>query len=231
MNTPEGTKLPISHNHDVSEVLVTITAKVEQTEATPTTALDAATRVPALPSLWERATGRAWSTGGGITVRQPRESEQLREEVQEAHQPLSPAAISTDFPLSALREQLVALQLQTEMAELTAREALARRTTAEHLLAAQDLQDTLSRRSRSQSPSSLSVERPPSPPLGTSDMSRLVQLFEEQRRADRREADEQRREDRRVAEEREERYHRAAEEREARREAHHEAQLVALATN
>jgi hypothetical protein len=60
-------------------------------------------------------------------------------------------------------------------------------------------------------------------------MSRLVQLFEEQRRADRREADEQRREDRRVAEEREERYHRAAEEREARREAHHEAQLVALA--
>ena len=93
-----------------------------------------------------------------------------------------------------------------------------------------DLEDALSRHSRSSSPP---AERPPSPPRfpsGTSDVASLVQLFEEQRRADRREADEQRREDRRAAEEREERYHRAAEDREARREAHHEAQLAALAT-
>ena len=196
--------------------------------------MSAATRVPASPSLWERATGRAWSTGGGITVRQPRESERPGEEVQEALQvqPLSPSAPATESPLSALREQLLAMQWQTEMAELTAREALARRTAAEHLLAAQDLQDALSRRSRSQSPSSPPAERPPSPPLpasGTFDVARLAQLFAEQRRADRREADEQRREDRRAAEEREERYHRAADDREARREAHHEAQLAALA--
>jgi hypothetical protein len=88
------------------------------------------------------------------------------------------------------------------MAELTAREALARRTTAEHLLAAQDLQDALSRRSRSQSPSSPPAERPPSPllsPSGTFDVARLTQLFEEQRRADRRAANEHRREDRRAA--------------------------------
>ena len=236
MNTPAGTELPISHN--VSEVLVTVTTEVEQTEVTPITALEeelqraAATRVPASPSLWERATGRAWSTGGGITVRQPRESERPGEEVQEALQPLSPSAPATESPLSALREQLLAMQWKTKLAELTAREALARRTAAEHLLAAQDLQDALSRRSRSQSPSSPPAERPPSPPLppsGTFDVARLAQLFAEQRRVDRREADEQRREDRRAAEEREERYHRAADDREARREAHHEAQLAALA--
>jgi hypothetical protein len=90
--------------------------------------MSAATRVPASPSLWERATGRAWSTGGGITVRQPWEPERPREEVPQALQPLSPSAPATEFPLSALREQLSALQWQTEMAELTAREALARRT-------------------------------------------------------------------------------------------------------
>ena len=233
MNTPAGTELPISHN--VSEVLVTVTTEVEQTEVTPITAPEeelqraAATRVPASPSLWERATGRAWSTGGGITVRQPRESERPREEGQEALQSLSPSAPTTELPL-AQREQLLDLQWRTEMAELTTREALARRSTAEHLLAAQDLEDALSRHSRSSSPP---AERPPSPPRfpsGTSDVASLVQLFEEQRRADRREADEQRREDRRAAEEREERYHRAAEDREARREAHHEAQLAALAT-
>ena len=90
MNTPAGTELPISHN--VSEVLVTVTTEVEQTEVTPITAPEeelqraAATSVPASPSLWERATGRAWSTGGGITVRQPRGSERPREEGQEALQ-------------------------------------------------------------------------------------------------------------------------------------------------
>jgi hypothetical protein len=190
--------------------------------------MSAATRVPASPSLWERATGRAWNTGGGITVRQPRESDRPREEGQETLQPISPSAPATELPLSALREQLLALQWQTEMAELTAREALARRTTAEHLLAAQGLQDALSRRSRSPSPSS-PPSSPPLFPAGTSDVARLAQLFEEQRRADRREADDQRREDRRAAEEREERYHRAAEDRAARREVHHEAQLAALA--
>jgi hypothetical protein len=117
MNTPVGTELPISHN--VGEVLVTVTTEVEQTEVTPTMApeeepqMSAATRIPASPSLWERATGRAWSTGGGITVRQPRGSERPREEVQEALQPLSPSAPAREFPLSALREQLLALQWQT----------------------------------------------------------------------------------------------------------------------
>ena len=57
MNTPAGTELPISHN--VSEVLVTVTTEVEQTEVTPITAPEeelqraAATRVPASPSLWD----------------------------------------------------------------------------------------------------------------------------------------------------------------------------------
>ena len=139
MITPAGAELPISHN--VSEVLVTITTEVEQTEVTSITApeeepqMAAATHVPASPSLWERATGRAWSTGGGVTVRQPRESERPRVEVQDALPPLSPLAQATGVLQSVQREQLLALQWQTEMAELTLREALARRTTAEHLLA------------------------------------------------------------------------------------------------
>jgi hypothetical protein len=117
--------------------------------------MSAATRVPALQSLWERATGRTWSTGGGIMVRQPLESERQREEVQEALQSLSPsapadvsAAGTTLGPamLSALLEQLLALQRQTKVAELTTREALTCRKTAKHLLAAPDLLDALSRR-------------------------------------------------------------------------------------
>jgi hypothetical protein len=52
-------------------------------------------------SLWKWATGRAWSTGGGI-----RETERPREEVQEALQQLSPQAPAMKFPLSVLLDQL-----------------------------------------------------------------------------------------------------------------------------
>jgi hypothetical protein len=65
---------------------------------------------------------------------------------RKALQPLLPSVPATEFQLSVLQDQLLAMQLQTEIAELT---ALARRTTAEHLLAVRELQDTLSRRSRS----------------------------------------------------------------------------------
>jgi hypothetical protein len=74
MNTPAGTELPISHNVSASDsevLLVTVTTEVEQTEVTPSPSPtmapqeepqmseSAATRVPASPSLWERATGGA----------------------------------------------------------------------------------------------------------------------------------------------------------------------------
>lgn len=237
MNVGTGSGLPISL--DVSETLVAISAETEHEEEVLSMAPEeetqpgAATRVPESPSFWERATGRAWSTGGGggVTVRQPREPIRQRAEVHEA---LPSTATASTITLQALRDEITSRQLQAEVAELAVREALARRMTAEHLLAAQDLEETLSQRSRPQSPSDSPSERPPLPtpvlPSGTSEMSRLIQSFDEQRREDRRAAEEQRREDRREAEEREERYHRAAEEREARREAYYEAQLAALAT-
>ena len=46
---------------------------------------------------------------------------------------------ATEFTLQTLLDQRTALQLHAEIAELTAREALARKTTAEHLLAARDI--------------------------------------------------------------------------------------------
>ena len=56
------------------------------------------------------------------------------------------------------QDQLASLQRRVAIAEATARlvaaeqaTALGRRTTAEHLLAAQELEDTISRRSRSRS--------------------------------------------------------------------------------
>jgi hypothetical protein len=80
-----------------------------------------------------------------------------------------------------------ALQLHAKIAELTAREALARKTTVEHLLAARDIEIALSRRSRSPSPPS-PPDRRLSPmhrlPSGTSEKQQMLQFFEEQRRED-----------------------------------------------
>jgi hypothetical protein len=130
---------------------------------------------------------------------------------------------ATEFTLQTLLDQRTALQLHAEIAELTAREALARKTTAEHLLAARDIEIALSRRSRSPSPPSPPADRRLSPmhrlPSGTSEQQQMLQFFEEQRR-----------EDLRMADEHEKRYQLAAEEREARRElreAHYEASMVA----
>ena len=112
------------------------------------------------------------------------------------------------------------LQLRVAMAEATARlvaaeqaAALGRRTTAEHLLAAREMEDTLSRHCRSRS------WTPPSSPAGqpASDLARLVQYFDD------REARTQQ-----AADEREARRDQAAAEREARREAQHAEQLAAL---
>ncbi len=88
------------------------------------------------------------------------------------------------------QSQLETLQLRAAMAEATARllaaeqaAALYRRTTAEHLLVTHDLEDTLSRRSRSRSrsPPSPPTEQPstsaPAFPSGVSDMARVVQYF------------------------------------------------------
>jgi len=125
-------------------------------------------------------------------------------------------------PMGA-QDQLAALQLRAAMAEATARlvaaelaaaeatarlvaveqaAALGRRTTAEHLLATCELEENLSRHSRSRS------RTPPSPPAGqsTADLARLVQYFDE----------------------RETRREQAAAERDARREMQHAAQLAAL---
>ena len=108
-----------------------------------------------------------------------------------------------------VHDQLAALQLRVAMAEATARlvaaeqaAALGRRTTAEHLLATRELEDTLSRQSRSRS------RTPPSPPAGqpTGDMARWMQYWDE----------------------RETRRDHAAAERDARREMQHAAQLAAL---
>jgi hypothetical protein len=126
------------------------------------------------------------------------------------------------------QDQLASLQLRVAIAEATARlvaaeqaTALGRRTTAEHLLAAQELEDTISRRSRSRSltPPSSPAGQPPSPtPVFTSDTARLVQYFED------REARTQL-----AAEQREARMEQAAAEREAlRAETQHAAQLAAL---
>jgi hypothetical protein len=107
------------------------------------------------------------------------------------------------------QDQLAPLQLRAAMAEATARivaadqaAALGRRTTVEHLLATRELEDHLSRHSRSRS------RTPPSPPVGqpTADLARLVQYFDE----------------------REARREHAAAERDARREMQHAAQLAAL---
>ena len=108
-----------------------------------------------------------------------------------------------------VHDQLAALQLRVAMAEATARlvaaeqaAALGRRTTAEHLLATRELEDNLSRHSRSRS------RTPPSPPAGqpTGDMARWMQYWDE----------------------RETRRDHAAAERDARREMQHAAQLAAL---
>ena len=120
------------------------------------------------------------------------------------------------------QDQLEALQRRAAIAEATARilaaeqaSALCRRTTAEHLLAAQEMEDTFSRRSRSRSrsplqPPSPTVGRPSSPtpvvPSGVSDMARVVQYFQEHAA----------------------RTQQAADEREARTEARYEAQLAAF---
>ncbi len=117
------------------------------------------------------------------------------------------------------------------IAEATARlvaeqaAALGRRTTAEHLLAAQELEDAISKRSRSRSrtPPSSPAGQPTSPtgtpvfPSGTSDLARLMQYF-----ADREIRTQQ------AADEREVRREQAAADRDARREAQHAAQLAAL---
>ena len=90
---------------------------------------------------------------------------------------------ATEFTLQTLLDQRTALQLHAEIAELTAREALARKTTAEHLLAARDIELALSRRSRSPSPPSPPAERRLSPmhslPSGTSEQQQMLQFFEE----------------------------------------------------
>ena len=118
------------------------------------------------------------------------------------------------------QEQLASLQLRAAMAEATARivaaeqaTALGRRTTAEHLLAARELEDTLSRQSRSRS------RTPPSSPAGqpASDLARLVQFFDDRDTRMQQAADE-----------REARREQATAEREARREEQHAAQLAAL---
>jgi hypothetical protein len=179
---------------------------------------ETATSAPTTPSIWKRITWSAWSpSDGGVTVRQPRESAGLRVPAQEA---LPSAMPATEFTLQTLLDQRTALQLHAEIAELTAREALARKTTAEHLLAARDIEISLSRQSRSPPPSPPAdkrLSRMPRFPSGTSEQQQMLQFFEEQRR-----------EDRRMVDEREERYQRAVEEREALRESHYAAQLAAL---
>ena len=117
------------------------------------------------------------------------------------------------------QSQLESLQLRAAMAEATARllaaeqaAALYRRTTAEHLLVAHELEDTLSRRSRSRSrsPPSPPAEQPsssaPAFPSGVSDMARVVQYFHDHAASSQQ----------------------AAADREARMEARHEAQMAAL---
>ncbi len=118
------------------------------------------------------------------------------------------------------QDQLASLQLRAAMAEATARlvaaeqaTALGRRTTAEHLLAARELEDTLSRHSRSRS------RTPPSSPAGqpTSYLARLVQYSEDRETRNQQAADE-----------REARRKQAAADRDTRRETQHAAQLAAL---
>jgi hypothetical protein len=174
---------------------------------------ETATSAPTTPSIWKRITGRVWSpSDGGVTVRQPRESAGLRVQAQEV---LPSAMPAMEFTLQTLLDQGTALQMHAEIAELTAREALARKTTAEHLLVARDIEIALSRRSRPPSPPSPPADRRLSPiprfPSGTSEQQQMLQFFEDQRR-----------EDRRMADEREERYQRAAEDRVARRQAYYE---------
>ena len=121
--------------------------------------------------------------------------------------------LATPVPESlGAQDQLAALQLRVAMAEATARlvaaeqaAALGRRTTAEHLLAARDLEDTLSSHSRSSRSRSRS---PPSPPgdHSTAGIARLVRYLEE----------------------RDTRREQAAADRDARREAQHADQLAAL---
>ncbi len=101
-----------------------------------------ATCVLESPSFWERVTGRAWSTGcgDGVTARQSREPIRQRAGVLEA---LPSTVLATTITLQALLDQVTSRQLQAEVAKLTGREALACRMTADHLLAAQDLEETL----------------------------------------------------------------------------------------
>lgn len=230
MNSPPGSAIPYSH--DVSEMLVTnpiaevdagiilTTAPAEpQVEASP---LDAGARTPTSSSWWQRATGRSGGAAAGVTVRHPREPESPPDDVTEAHLPPAP-------PLSpqSLHTQLETLTLRAAIADTTARiavseqtTALAHRATAEHLLATEELTETLALRSRATSPTASQAVRPLSPqlvfPADSSDLVRVLQSLEDRHRADRQ-----------AAEAREERYHRAAEERALAREAEYRAERAA----
>ena len=157
-------------------------------------------------------------------MRQPRIVDRQPGDVLDA---LSPAP---SLSPRSLEEQLATLTLQAGIAEATARivaaeqsAALGRRATTEHLLATEDLEAALSRRSRSTSPTGSLAAPPLVGPADGSELARLVISLDERHRADLR-----------AAEAREERYHRAAEARDIEYRAERaasDARFAALLTN